>query len=175
MGLSPAFQSWVAEHNLFLNSLVDRIVTGYPEEAERYFDKWGHQDRLLNTAEPYYFWAIEGDPSLESRLPLRSAGLQVSWVSDLTPYQVRKVRILNGTHTLMASIGLLHGLNEVKEMTESPVWGDRIRNAMLEEIVPGCLSRRKKLQHTPKPCGSASATLHSAQAAGHRHEQPVQI
>lgn len=136
-GLSPAFQSWVAEHNLFLNSLVDRIVTGYPEEAERYFNKWGHQDRLLNTAEPYYFWAIEGDPSLESRLPLRSAGLQVSWVSDLTPYQVRKVRILNGTHTLMASIGLLHGLNEVKEMTESPEWGDRIRNAMLEEIVPG--------------------------------------
>lgn len=157
-GLSPAFQSWVAEHNLFLNSLVDRIVTGYPEEAERYFDKWGHQDRLLNTAEPYYFWAIEGDPSLESRLPLRSAGLQVSWVSDLTPYQVRKVRILNGTHTLMASIGLLHGLNEVKEMTESPEWGGRIRNAMLEEIVPGCPSRRKRLQHMPKPCGSGSAT-----------------
>lgn len=135
-GLSPAFLSWVEECNLFLNSLVDRIVTGYPEEAERYFDKWGYEDRMLNTAEPYYFWAIEGDPSLESRLPLQSAGLQVSWVPDLTPYQVRKVRILNGTHTLMASIGLLHGFTEVKEIAESMEWGEDIRSAMLQEIVP---------------------------------------
>lgn len=134
--LSPAFRSWVEECNLFLNSLVDRIVTGYPEEAELYFDKWGYEDRLLNTAEPYYFWAIEGDPSLESRLPLQSAGLQVRWVSDLTPYQVRKVRILNGTHTLMASIGLLHGFTEVKEIAESTEWGEDIRSAMLQEIVP---------------------------------------
>lgn len=135
-GLSPAFRSWVEECNLFLNSLVDRIVTGYPEEAERYFDKWGYEDRLLNTAEPYYFWAIEGDPSLEARLPLQSAGLQVRWVPDLTPYQVRKVRILNGTHTLMASIGLLHGFTEVKEIAESKEWGEDIRSAMLQEIVP---------------------------------------
>lgn len=135
-GLSPAFRSWVEECNLFLNSLVDRIVTGYPEEAERYFDQWGYEDRMLNTAEPYYFWAIEGDPSLESRLPLQSAGLQVSWVPDLTPYQVRKVRILNGTHTLMASIGLLHGFTEVKEIAESMEWGEDIRSGMLQEIVP---------------------------------------
>ncbi|MGG4341592.1 tagaturonate reductase [Paenibacillus lautus] len=134
--LSSAFRNWVKECNLFLNSLVDRIVTGYPEEAERYFDKWGYEDRLLNTAEPYYFWAIEGDPSLESRLPLQSAGLQVRWVPDLTPYQVRKVRILNGTHTLMASIGLLHGFTEVKEIAESTEWGEEIRSAMLQEIVP---------------------------------------
>ena len=122
-----------------MNSLVDRIVTGYPEEAERYFDKWGYEDRLLNTAEPYYFWAIEGDPSLESRSPLQSAGLQVSWVPDLTPYQVRKVRILNGTHTLMASIGLLHGFTEVKEIAESMEWGEDFRAAMPQEIVPWCL------------------------------------
>lgn len=135
-GLPSAFQSWVVEHNLFLNSLVDRIVTGYPAEAETYFGKWGYEDRLLNTAEPYYFWAIEGEPSLESRLPLQTAGLQVSWVADLTPYQERKVRILNGTHTLMASIGLLHGWKEVREMAESKEWGEQIRSAMLQEIVP---------------------------------------
>lgn len=134
--LSPSFRNWVEECNLFLNSLVDRIVTGYPEEAERYFDQWGYEDRLLNTTEPYYFWAIEGDPSLESRLPLQSAGLQVMWVPDLIPYQVRKVRILNGTHTLMASIGLLYGFTEVKEIAESTEWGDDIREAMLKEIAP---------------------------------------
>lgn len=135
-GLSDAFRKWVEECNRFLNSLVDRIVTGYPDNAPEYFREWGFEDRLLNTAEPYYFLAIEGDPSLDERLPLKAAGLQVEWVPDLTPYQIRKVRILNGTHTLMALIGLLHGLSEVREAAEHPVWGTRIQEAMLNEIVP---------------------------------------
>ncbi|MDQ6423605.1 hypothetical protein RB620_29770 [Paenibacillus sp. LHD-117] len=44
------------QHNRFLNSLVDRIVTGYPdkEQAETWFEEWGYKDELLNTAEPYH-------------------------------------------------------------------------------------------------------------------------
>ena len=60
----------------------------------------------------------------------------MEWVPDLSPYQIRKVRILNGTHTLMALIGLLHGVSEVREAAEHPMWGARIREAMLNEIVP---------------------------------------
>nr|WP_231638510.1 tagaturonate reductase [Paenibacillus sp. JCM 10914] len=134
--LPSSFRRWVTEHNVFLNSLVDRIVTGYPEKAEEFFGEWGLEDRLLNTAEPYYFWAIEGDARLDARLPLQTAGLQVQWVPDLTPYQLRKVRILNGTHTLMAGIGLLRGFAEVRETAEHPEWGARIYEAMLQEIVP---------------------------------------
>lgn len=49
--LPSSFRRWVTEHNVFLNSLVDRIVTGYPEKAEEFFGEWGLEDRLLNTAE----------------------------------------------------------------------------------------------------------------------------
>lgn len=136
-GLPETFSQWIREHNRFLNSLVDRIVTGYPaEEAEERFAEWGLEDRLLNAAEPYHLWAIEGEPELDARLPFARAGLNVRWVEDLRPYQLRKVRILNGAHTLMASVGLLNGLNEVREAVEHPAYGEFIRGAIMEEIVP---------------------------------------
>lgn len=134
--LEEDFRFWVNNHNLFLNSLVDRIVTGYPREAEEWFRQWGYVDRMLNTTEPYYLWAIEGEASLDEKFPLKRAGLNVHWVNDLTPYQLRKVRILNGSHTLLVSIGLLQGFEYVRESVEHPVWGPRFRHAIMKEIVP---------------------------------------
>ncbi|MDG0811486.1 tagaturonate reductase [Cohnella rhizosphaerae] len=136
-GLPEAFKAWIREHNRFLNNLVDRIVTGYPgEEAERVFRAKGAEDRLLNAAEPYHLWAIEGEAALDARLPLARAGLNVLWTDDLRPYQLRKVRILNGAHTLMASVGLLNGLETVGEAVGHPVYGELIRDAIMNEIVP---------------------------------------
>jgi tagaturonate reductase len=135
--LPQEFQIWINQHNHFLNSLVDRIATGFPaSEAESLFTEWGYEDKLLNTTEPYYLWAIEGKPELDARFPLQQAGLNVHWVEDLRPFQLRKVRILNGAHTLLTSIGLLHGLNEVREVVEHPVYGLWVREAIMHEIVP---------------------------------------
>jgi len=136
--LPAGFRDWVVEHNLFLNSLVDRIVTGYPkqEQAEVWFNEWGYRDSLLTTAEPYHLWAIEGDPSLEQELPLASAGLNVLWVADLKPYQVRKVSILNGAHTFIALYGLLQGQQEVRLTMENTQIGNLIKQAIESEIIP---------------------------------------
>lgn len=136
--LPEAFKAWVTQHNRFLNNLVDRIVTGYPdgETAEARLAELGAEDRLLNAAEPYHLWAIEGEPELDARLPLARAGLNVVWTDDLQPYQLRKVRILNGAHSLMASIGLLNGLETVGEAVGHPVYGGLVRAAIMDEIVP---------------------------------------
>lgn len=135
--LPQAFRDWVEAHNRFLNSLVDRIVTGYPaDQAEAWFAKWGYEDLLLNTTEPYHFWAIEAEPELGGELPLSQAGLNVKWVSDLKPYQLRKVRILNGAHTLMTPLALLHGLEYVRETMEHPRFGPFVKEAVEREIVP---------------------------------------
>lgn len=66
-GYSDGFRSWIENHNHFLNNLVDRIVTGAPtqEEADSLTNRWGYEDQLINTAEPYHFWAIQGDESLD--------------------------------------------------------------------------------------------------------------
>ncbi len=136
--LPVAFQHWVITHNRFLNSLVDRIVTGYPEEeqAESYFSEWGYRDEMLDTAEPYYLWAIEAEPELDHLLPFQQAGLNVYWTDDLARFQQRKVRILNGAHTWMALLGLLHGIEHVRELLVHPQLGRQVRELVLQEIVP---------------------------------------
>lgn len=136
--LPEAFQVWVTAHNRFLNSLVDRIVTGYPdaEQAEAWFAEWGYKDEQLSTAEPYHLWAIEAEAELDKRLPLQQAGLNVHWVDDLKPFQQRKVRILNGAHTLMTPIGLLHEVEHVRELMEHDYLGAFVRKTVQEHIIP---------------------------------------
>jgi tagaturonate reductase len=137
-GFSADFRRWVVEYNRFLNSLVDRIVTGRPDEeqAESWFAEWGYRDDMLNTAEPYHLWAIEGEPELEELLPFRAAGLNVHWTDDLKPFQQRKVRILNGCHTWMAPLGLLNGVEYVGDLLMHKELGKLARETVLREIVP---------------------------------------
>lgn len=136
--LPPAFMEWMGQHVHFLNTLVDRIVTGYPDPgtADAWMAQWGYRDEMLTVSEPYYFWAIEAGPELDSKLPLRRAGLNVEWVADLSPYQLRKVRILNGTHTMMALIGQRHGIEYVRDVMEHPEWRAYIKEAVEQEIIP---------------------------------------
>ena len=64
--------------NDFLSTLVDRIVTGYPRaEMDTVFtEKLGYKDNVLDTAEPFHFFVIEGGDFSEE-LPLAQAGLDV--------------------------------------------------------------------------------------------------
>lgn len=136
-GLSTAFGEWVREDNLFVNSLVDRIVTGFPtSETEQWAERLGYRDTLLNTAEPYYLWAIEGDDRVERVLPFRAAGLNVHFVDSLTSYQLQKVRILNGAHTLMAPMGVWRDLPYVRDVIQDGVLSLHIQRAIHQEIIP---------------------------------------
>jgi len=134
--LPEAFIQWIDQHNRFLSPLVDRIVTGYQTEAADWFEQWGYEDALLAAAEPYHIWAIEGNPELEQQLPFVQAGMNVHWVEDLTPFRMKKVRILNGAHTLMMPLGFLSGLDEVRQLMENHVFGAFVRRAVEQEILP---------------------------------------
>ena len=78
---------WVEEECVWVNSLVDRIVS---EPLEP----------LGAVAEPYALWAIEDQPGLE--LPCRHAAIVVA--GDLKPYERLKLFILNLGHTYLAEI-----------------------------------------------------------------------
>ncbi len=117
--LSIGFKEWLMESCHFLNTLVDRIITGYPhKEIEELSKELGYQDELLVTGEIFHLWVIEGGSHLKERLPFHQVGLQVKWVEDLTPYRTRKVRILNGAHTLSVSPAFLSGIDTVREALE---------------------------------------------------------
>lgn len=134
-GLSEEFISWVQTENHFCNTLVDRICTGYPkDEAEELTKFLGEEDKLMNTAEIFHLWVIEGD--FEKEFPLRAAGVNVIWTEDVKPYKKRKVRILNGGHTSMVLAARMYGLSTVKECLDDKIVGAFLNKAIFEEIIP---------------------------------------
>jgi len=136
-GLSTTFVEWVNTHNHFCNTLVDRIVPGYPAgEAENLCNELGYTDKLLVAAEPFLLWVIEGPAHLAEEIPLHKAGLDVVWTNDLQPYRTRKVRILNGAHTASSLASYSAGLDTVQQMTEDAVVSKYLHKVMFDEIVP---------------------------------------
>ena len=136
------------ESCLFYNTLVDRIVPGYPAgEAEKYFDKLGENDVNLVGAELFHLFVIQGDSSVLDVLPFDKAGLNVLITDRLSFYRTRKVRILNGCHTSMVPIGLLAGVDLVKDFVEDDKFADRVRKMVHEEIVPAFSSADDKEAH----------------------------
>lgn len=135
--LPEAFSTWVANSNHFLNTLVDRIVTGYPfKEATALEEEFGYHDQNLNTGEVFHLWVIEGDAALSERLPFHKVGLNVKWVDDLAPYRTRKVRILNGAHTSTVAVACLSGIEFVREAISDEAVGKFLQDVLFEEIIP---------------------------------------
>jgi tagaturonate reductase len=135
--LEAGFSEWIKESNHFLNTLVDRIVTGYPfNEIDELEAELGYHDQNLDTGEIFHLWVIEGDKSLKEKLPFHKAGLNVKWVDDLTPYRTTKVRILNGAHTSTVPVSYLAGIDLVRDAVNDELVGEFIKQAVFEDIIP---------------------------------------
>jgi tagaturonate reductase len=135
--LPPDFMRFLTESCTFTNTLVDRIVTGYPrDEASVLGERLGYEDRLLVAGELFHSWVIEARGSLEAELPLRQAGLNVTWTDDVRPYRERKVRILNGAHTMTALAAFLAGMNTVGECMADPLFSAFVERGVHDEILP---------------------------------------
>lgn len=133
--LGEDFENWIKNENHFCNTLVDRICTGYPkDEVEELTKRLGKEDKLMNTAEVFHLWVIEGN--FENEFPLQKAGINVIWTEDVKPYKKRKVRILNGGHTSMVLAARLYGLSTVKECLDDPLISKFLNRAIFDEIIP---------------------------------------
>jgi tagaturonate reductase len=130
--------AWVASANTFCNTLVDRIVPGSPDEATyaELVERLGYEDPMLTVAEPYALWAIEGDEALARRIGYLAEQEGVIVAPDITEFRERKVRLLNGTHTLLVPVSLLCGNETVRETMTDEATGAYVRRLMLRETVP---------------------------------------
>lgn len=136
-GWPQDFSIWIEQHNQFLNTLVDRVVPGYPkDEIAALTKRLGYKDQLIDTGELFHLWVIEGAQGLQEKLPFTEARLNVIWTEDMTPYRTRKVRVLNGSHTSCIPVAFLYGLATVGEMVKHPVLGRYTRDVIFEEIIP---------------------------------------
>jgi len=135
--LEEPFRVWVKNAIIFCNSLVDRIVPGYPKEnIELFEDQLDYKDALLVTAEPFFFWVIEGDLQLENKLGVSQIGLDIKIVKDLQRYRTQKVRILNGAHTALVPLSILYGHQTVSDIFTSHFTKTFLEKAVRNEIAP---------------------------------------
>lgn len=136
-GYGADFKAWIENDNIFASTLVDRIVTGYPRDtAKEMEEQYGHLDNVINTAEIFHLWVIECDKSVSEELPFTDIGLNVVWTDDVTPYKKRKVRILNGAHTMSVLAARLAGLETVGEMMNDEDFMKYINVGLFDEIIP---------------------------------------
>lgn len=136
-GLDKGFSGWINNSNSFCSTLVDRIVPGFPkEDSARYQQENGYEDNLMDAAELFGFWAIEGDSALNDLLPFTRGGLPVLVTPDISFYKRRKVCILNGGHTSMTCAALLSGVETVGQCMEDEDISRFLHHAVYDEIIP---------------------------------------
>ena len=137
--LEYGFIEWLENACTFCNSLVDRIVPGQPSASKiaALEQELGYTDSLLTVAEPYCLWAIEGDEKVAQKLSFqRAVPESVIIAPDIDGYRERKLRLLNGTHTLSCGLAHLAGFTTVNEAMEDETMAAFIEQLVLEEIAP---------------------------------------
>ena len=132
--LGDGFKAWIENENVFTNTLVDRINTGYPKGEDLGL---GYEDNMVNTSEFFHLWVIETECDLDKELPFSSTDLNVIITRDkLEMYRTRKVRILNGAHTSLVPYALLSGFDTVKSCIDDVVMKEHVRKCVFDEIIP---------------------------------------
>ncbi|WP_111709736.1 tagaturonate reductase [Lutibacter citreus] len=135
--LGDEFVEWINEDNIFCNTLVDRIVPGYPrDKMDAITKELGYKDNLVVEGEQFHLWVIEGPESVKDEFPSEACGLNVVFTDNMEPYRTRKVRILNGAHTTLVPVGYLYGIDRVRESLEDEVVGKFLKNALFNDISP---------------------------------------
>jgi tagaturonate reductase len=136
--LPTHFIEWLEKENSFCNSLVDRIVPGKPkgEALAELQEKLGYEDQLLLVAETYRLWAIQGNEKVKDVLSFAQVDEGVKIASNIEQFRELKLRMLNGTHTLMCGMEYLSGFTTVKEALADDMTEKFITNLMMSEIAP---------------------------------------
>lgn len=135
--LGDEFINWLNQANKFTNTMVDRIVTGYPRDQVAYFEeKLGYEDNLLVTSELFNLWVIEGEKEWADILPIHKGKANVLWTNDVTPYKMRKVKILNGGHTATVLAAYLAGHDVVLDFMQDELFKEYLKQLLFDEVIP---------------------------------------
>lgn len=118
----------------FPNSMVDRIV---PATTDAYRDavaaQFGVRDSVPVPAEPFSMWVIED--SFAAGRPAWERGGAL-FTADVGPYELLKLRLLNGTHSLIAYLGALDGRDTIPEAIAQPAIHRAAMSVLREEYLP---------------------------------------
>ncbi len=130
---SPELARWIGEHVAFPNSMVDRITPATKDaDIAELEERRGYSDRWPVVTEPFKQWVIE-DTFCAGRPQWERVGAE--FTADVAPYELMKMRLLNGSHLAMAYLGALRGFTYVHELMADPLLR-RFTERFMEEVTP---------------------------------------
>ncbi|HEY1066636.1 MAG TPA: hypothetical protein VGE52_11020 [Pirellulales bacterium] len=127
-GKPTEFHHWLTSEVLWLENLVDRMVTAPSSPHAEAGD-----DPLVVQVEPFALWAIKR-PTPGWSWPWPHPAIEV--VDELSPYYLRKVRILNGLHSAMVAKFRPLGFETVQQVAGDEAAMEWLLGLLYEEIVP---------------------------------------
>ncbi len=137
--LESEFKTWIEEKCYFSNTLVDRIVSGYPrdEKTKNHLTELiGYEDNLMSVGEPFGLWAVEKKGEIDKYIVEGFNGIDVVVTDNIKYYKKRKVRVLNGSHTNLVPAGLWLGKTTVDECMGDATLYKFLNDTLKEEIIP---------------------------------------
>ncbi len=133
--IDPALADWIGTEARFPATMVDRIVPATkPEDIERLAERTGVLDLSPVLHEPFRQWVVEDDFVDGARPDLGAVGVQL--VADVTPFELMKLRMLNGTHSSLAYLGYLAGHETIADTVADAPFAALCRRLWREEIIP---------------------------------------
>ena len=126
---------WIDAHVTFPGTMVDRVVPALDDEGRALLQQI-NGDRADDNGivcEPFRQWVIEDDFAV-GRPPYAEGGAMLT--DDVRPFEMMKLRMLNGAHTFLAMLGSLSGIETVDACMADPVFRKAARSLMLDEQRP---------------------------------------
>jgi len=129
-----ALAEWIAQEVSFPSTMVDRIVPATTDDDRQAVSTSLHLlDMVPVPCEPFRQWVVE-DRFPSGRPAWERVGVQM--VDDVTPFELAKLRMLNGAHSAIAYLSMLAGLVTVDQAIAYPPMQAFIRSMMTDEIAP---------------------------------------
>lgn len=147
-GLPQEFIDWVNGACMFADTLVDRIVPGFPADSiDEVKSELQFDDNCVVKGELYHLWAIGGEQweRIREEFPLDRAGLNVLFMPEIKTFRDKKVRILNGSHTGMVPVALQMGCRTVGDAVGNAAIGRFLHDMVAEEVLPMIAGDREAL------------------------------
>ncbi|MGB5556844.1 MAG: mannitol dehydrogenase family protein [Paracoccaceae bacterium] len=133
--VSPDLAEWIKIHARFPATMVDRITPATTDaDVAMVAQKTGYLDKACVLHEPFRQWVIEDGFVAGQRPAWDAAGAQ--FVGDVTPFEIMKLRCLNGTHSALAYLGYLAGYETICETVADPAFAAYIDRLWTAEIIP---------------------------------------
>jgi len=125
--------SWIASEVAFPCSMVDRIVPAMTDADFERLASLGVTDPNAVVCEAFTQWVVE-DNFPQGRPNWEAEGVEM--VADVAPFETMKLRMLNGSHSLLAYLGALAGIETVYDGINNAELRALLRRYMLEEAAP---------------------------------------